>query len=305
MSIADVIISRRMPDFDHYLQQGDSLDDIDEYGFTPLIECAITGQPDIATALLHRKVDINKPDVTGRTALHWAVDNNDIAMTRLLLDYGANANAYTRNGLSVLVYPLLRGQNEIKQMLYDHGAKLEFAQDFILGKLLGHRFELTGDVDIVTATGDFIELDYEGFILEFTVAIVQDSLWRFTNNYSTRHLRSFFAEVQQIMYAFADAGELLLYQQQRELTATHRQRIKQLYKNPCWFSLPQAVGMLYVLSVINSGGLKLIGGKIANKKVVLIFIKLPAQKYLTNNSCSNFSIKSNREIIFIIVLISN
>lgn len=232
MTIANDIISHRMPEFDAYLREGDSLDDIDEYGFTPLIECAITRQIKIAEQLIARKVDINKPDVTGRTPLHWAVDNNDLEMTRLLLAYGADPNAFTRNGLSVLVYPVLRGQDALKQLLYHHGAKLDFALDFINAKLLGHRFELQGDVDIVNANNEFIELDYEGFILEFTVAVVKDALRRFISSYSTRHLRDYFPLFHTIMDAFSEAGELLQFQHQPRLTEQHLKRIAQILKSP-------------------------------------------------------------------------
>ena len=68
MTIANDIISHRMPNFEAYIAAGDSLDDIDEYGFTPLIECAITRQSKIAEQLLARKVDVNKPDVTGQVS---------------------------------------------------------------------------------------------------------------------------------------------------------------------------------------------------------------------------------------------
>lgn len=232
MTIANDIISHKMPDFEAYLHAGESLDDIDEYGFTPLIECAITRQPKIAEQLIARKVDVNKPDVTGRTPLHWAVDNDDLEMTRLLLAYGANPNAYTRNGLSVLVYPVLRGQNALKQLLYHHGAQLDFALDFINAKLLGHRFELTGDVDIVNAEGEFIELDYEGFILEFTVAVVKDSLRRFVSSYSTRHLREHFPSLHSIMDAFTDAAELLQLQHLRMFSDANLKRLGELVKAP-------------------------------------------------------------------------
>lgn len=232
MTIANDIISCRMPEFDFYVSQGESLDDIDEYGFTPLIECAITKQPHIAEQLLGRGVDVNKSDVTGRTPLHWAVDNNDLEMSRLLLEKGANPNAYTTAGLSILVYPVLRGQDSLKHLLYQHGAKLDFALDFINGKLLGHRFELTGDVDIVNAQGEFIELDYEGFMLEFTVAVVKDSLRRFTSSYSTRHLRDYFPYLHEIMDGFAVAAELLQLQQQRFLTDKHRARLAELVRAP-------------------------------------------------------------------------
>ncbi len=232
MTIANDIISRRIPDFDLYVREGDSLDDIDEYGFTPLIETAITRQARIAELLIARGVNINKPDVTGRTPLHWAVDNNDVELSRLLLLHGAHANVFTRAGLSVLVYPVLRGQDPLKQLLYQHGAKLDFALDFIYAKLLGHRFELQGDVDIVNAEGEFIELDYEGFILEFTVAVIKDSLRRFTSSYSTKHLRHHFPYAYTVMDAFAIADELLQLQHQVAITGVHLARLKELIKAP-------------------------------------------------------------------------
>jgi len=232
MSIAQDIISCRMPDFDYYLREGDSLDDIDEYGFTPLIECAITRQPKIAEQLLIRRVDVNKVDVAGRTALHWAVDNNDLDMTRLLLTHGANPNASTNAGLAILVYPILRGQDSIKHLLYQYGAKLDFALDFILGKLLGHRYELQGDVDIVNADGEFVELDYEGFILEFTEAVVNDSLRRFTSSYSTRSLREHFPDLHNIMDAFSMAATLLQLQSQVHLNEQHLAQLSRILQAP-------------------------------------------------------------------------
>jgi len=232
MTIANDIISCRMPDFDLYLREGESLDDIDEYGFTPLIETAITRQANIAEELLARGVDIDKADVTGRTALHWAVDNNDEKMAMLLLKNGANPNAYTNSGLSVLVYPVLRSQNALKHMLYQYNAKLDFALDFISAKLIGHRFELEGDVDIVNAEGEFIELDYEGFILEFTVAVIHDSLLRFTSSYSTKHLRNFFPYLYEIIDGFAVADELLQLQHHVNLSEQDRSRIADYIRSP-------------------------------------------------------------------------
>ena len=232
MTVADDIISGRMPDFDFYLQQGESLDDIDDYGFTPLIECAITRQPAIAEQLLARGVLVNKADVTGRTPLHWAVDNNDLEMTSLLLSHGADANAYTTAGLSILVYPVLRGQDKLKHLLYQRGAKLDFALDFINAKLLGHRYELQGYLDIVNGKGEFIELDYEGFMLEFTVEVIKDSLRRFISSYSTRHLRNHFNIIYTIMDSFYTAAELLKLQQLPKLNAHHKAKLATLIESP-------------------------------------------------------------------------
>lgn len=233
MSIAKEIIARdKAPDFQAVLRRGESLDDIDEYGFTPLIETIITRQPAITLQLLQLGVDINKPDVTGRSPLHWAVDNYDIATTELLLQKGANTNAYTQAGMPVLVFPILRRQNKLKHLLYQHNAKLDFALDFIQAKLLGHRFELTGRVDLHTGDKTFIELNYEGFILEFTIAVIKDSLHRFTSSFSTRHLRPFFPLLYTIMDAFEIAAEFLQLQCQPKLLEEHHQRIAQLLQEP-------------------------------------------------------------------------
>ena len=232
MTIADDIINCRMPDFDRYLREGETLDDIDEYGFTPLIESAITRQLPITEQLLARGANINSPDVTGRTPLHWAVDNEDLPLIKLLLKHNADPNAYTRAGLSILVYPLLREQHDLKHLLYQHGAKLDFAMDFIHGKLWGHRFELSGHVDIVNAQGEFIELNYEGFILEFSVAIIRDSLRRFTSSYSTRHLRQYFPLIYTVMDAFHTAEELLQLQNVPVFQANHFEHLGQLMQSP-------------------------------------------------------------------------
>ncbi len=232
MTIANDILRGQMPDFEAYLSQGESLDDMDEYGFTPLIECVIAKQPEIAKELLARGADINEQDVSKRTALHWAVDNDDYKFTKALLVAGANPNAFTRAGLSVLVYPVLRRQHDIKHLLYQYGGKLDFALDFISAKLLGHRFELTGDVDILTADNKFIEVNYEGFILEFTVAIIRDSLTRFTSSYSTRHLRRHFGLLYGVIDAFEVADKLLQLQRQHSLSEQHRARIAELIEAP-------------------------------------------------------------------------
>lgn len=232
MTIANDIIAGHMPDFSFYKQQGESLDDIDEYGFTPLIESAIARQKDIAEALLEQKVNVNKPDVTGRSALHWACDNNDVELARLLLKHGADPNAYTNTGLSILVYPVLRGCDPIKHLLYQYDAKLDFALDFINGKLIGHRFELRGDMDIVNTKSEFVELDYEGFILEFTVAIINDSLRRFIASYATKHLRQYFPFILKMMDAFTHASQLLQYQQRPKLSQKEWTEIESLIRSP-------------------------------------------------------------------------
>jgi hypothetical protein len=228
MTIAQDIIQGIKPDYEFYIAQGNSLDDIDEFGFTPLIETVICKRIEITKDLLSQGVELDKPDVTGRTALYWAVDNQNLEMVKLLLTSGSDPNKYTKAGMPILVYPILRENHELKNLLYRHGAKIDFALDFINAKLLGHRFELKGDVDIVNGYDEFIELDYEGFILEFTVAITTDSLRRFTNSYATKEYRNTFPIIHRIMDGYNNASRLLRFQQYPELTLEHRQQILKL-----------------------------------------------------------------------------
>lgn len=228
MTLAQDIINGRMPDFDTYLNQGETLDDIDEYGFTPLIECAIARRHDVAEKLILRKVDIEKTDVTGRTALFWAVDNEDKEMIELLIKYNANVNTYTSGGMPLMVYPLLRHREGLKRYLLNNGAHLDFALDYVQAKLLGHRFELQGDVDIVNAKGEFVQVDYEGFILGFTVDLLKDSLMRFIKSYATKHLKAHFPYFHTIIDGFFAAQQLLNLQNVVELNNKQRKRIAQL-----------------------------------------------------------------------------
>src|SRR3990167_9061650 len=232
MSIATDIIYGKEPNIKAVKANGETLDDIDEFGFTPLIESIIANRQEVTAQLLDAGAQINVPDVTGRTPLHWAVYNSNLEITKYLLGRGANPNAYTSDGLSILVYPVLRRNNPLKHVLFQHGAKLEFALDFIHTKLLGHRFSLKGSVDILNAKGDFIEIDYEGFILEFTVALVKDALYRFISSFSTRHLRPSFKYIYPIIDAFEEASHLLALQHVRNFTAEDEEFLRKILQAP-------------------------------------------------------------------------
>lgn len=233
MSIADDIIQGVMPAWDTYQRAGEGLNDYDVYGYTPLMETAICRQPQIAEALLARGgIELEKKDAAGRTALHWAVDNQDMTIVEALLAHKANPNAYTNAGMPALVYPLLREQQDLKNILYRFGARVDFALDYIYAKLLGHRFELSGYVDVINAKGEFIELDYEGFVLEFTVALMGDSLRRFTGSFATRHLREYFPRIYHLMDGINFAEVLLKIQHLPRIEAAERTRLAELVRQP-------------------------------------------------------------------------
>lgn len=210
----------------------ESIHELDEYGYTPLIEAIIFNKEDIVNFLLAEGVDVNEPSITGHTALYWAVENHNLSICQTLLAKGANPNAYSRSSQPILILPVLRQQQELKELLYRYGADLNFAQDYIATKLLAHRFELIGHVDVANNRGKFIELDLEGFFLEFTIGIIQHSLARFKNHYAAKHLRNYFYHLQQIIDAFNIASELIKYQHFAIKTEQYDQRIDYLLNRP-------------------------------------------------------------------------
>lgn len=228
MSLANTIIYGEVEHVRQALQQGADPNEIDEYGYRPLVEAGIANKTDIAQLLLQHGAQVDQEDSTGRTALHWAVENNNAKLCDVLLSHGANPNHYTRSSQCVLVTPILRNATQVKNVLYSYGADLNFALDYINTKLLGHRFELMGAADIVNPKGKFLEVDFEGFFLEFTVSIILQSLSRYRNNFAARGMRRYFKFVRILIQAFDVAAELIRYQQYLTNLDRHSDRIEEL-----------------------------------------------------------------------------
>jgi hypothetical protein len=194
------------------IQQVRDIDAIDEYGYTPLIQTAIVNNPAMTDCVLQAGADPDLPDLTGRTALHWAVDNANHDLVSLLLKAKANPNKYTVASQPVMSKPILRQDASLLALLTEFGADTAFAYDYINAKLLGHRFELAGFVDVVDANGYFTEVSYEGFILEFTLDVIQASLREFKQNYASRHLAEDFYLLDLLLQAYQKGMELTRFQ---------------------------------------------------------------------------------------------
>jgi len=232
MTLANSIIYGNESNVISQLQAGADVNEVDEYGFRPLIEAAIVNKTNIADILIRHGAIVDEIDSTGRTALHWAAENNNLELCSLLISKGADVNHYTRASQPVLINPILRNQSKLKRLLYQNKADLNFALDYINAKLLGHRFELRGEVDIVDHKGKFIELDFEGFFLEFTIGIILQSLERYRNNFGARHLRKYFNYVRYLIDAFNIASQLIKYQQYLIKVEEHKSQIDELLSFP-------------------------------------------------------------------------
>jgi uncharacterized protein len=73
-------------------------------------------------ALIKQKADVNAPEPDGATALHWAVQWNDLAMAGLLIDAGANVDAVNDYGAMPLFLAATNGSAPMIERLLTAGA---------------------------------------------------------------------------------------------------------------------------------------------------------------------------------------
>jgi len=85
-------------------------------------DAAMRGNRAAVQAALARKADVNLPQIDGSTALHWAVDRDDLEMTDLLIRAGARVGARTREGVTPLQLAAINGSAPMLDRLLKAGA---------------------------------------------------------------------------------------------------------------------------------------------------------------------------------------
>ena len=80
------------------------------------------GDREAVRAALARKADVNAPQVDGTTALHWAVERDDVDLAEILLTAGARASARTREGVTPLQLAAINGSARMIGRLIKSGA---------------------------------------------------------------------------------------------------------------------------------------------------------------------------------------
>ena len=208
MQLADAIIYENEPTVVAAIKSGANVNEHDRFGMRPLIQAVICRKPAALQALLDAGADIEQGDFINRTALQWAADRGEVELCYFLLSRGANPNHFSADGQPILVNPILREQLELVELFLQFNVDYQFAQDFISAKLLGHRFELTGEADIVSPDRKFIPLSFEGFNLEFSSGLIRRSLHNFLNSIPGQKYSEYGAKLQRVLHALKNAAQL-------------------------------------------------------------------------------------------------
>jgi ankyrin repeat protein len=87
-----------------------------------IADAAMHGDKTAVRALLERKADVNLAQIDGSTALHWAVQANDVDMAELLLGAGARVSAANRFGATPMFVATTNGNAAMIELLLKAGA---------------------------------------------------------------------------------------------------------------------------------------------------------------------------------------
>src|SRR5688572_11316395 len=79
------------------------------YAEPAIVDVAISGDVKALRSLLRQGADLGAAQSDGMTALHWAVQRRDLAMTDALLDAGADYALTNRTGVRPLYLAAVNG----------------------------------------------------------------------------------------------------------------------------------------------------------------------------------------------------
>jgi ankyrin repeat protein len=85
-------------------------------------DAAMRGDRAAVRAALARKADVNLAQVDGSTALHWAVERDDLELADLLLRAGSRVSVRTREGVTPLQLAAINGSAPMLDRLLKGGA---------------------------------------------------------------------------------------------------------------------------------------------------------------------------------------
>jgi len=96
-------------------------------GNLELVDAVKQGNKATVRALLKQRADVKSAEADGTTALHWAVQADDLEMTQLLVRAGANVNAANRFGVTPLSLAATNGNAALIEALLKAGASAKTA----------------------------------------------------------------------------------------------------------------------------------------------------------------------------------
>ncbi|CAG9946002.1 unnamed protein product [Clonostachys rosea f. rosea IK726] len=112
------------------IDNGSSVDMIDQHGMSPLLWAAVLGHEEMVQLLLKKKAKIEIRDTFNRTPLSLAALGDHKGIVDLLLRSGANVDSYDSSDLTSLFWAVVAGRISVVQSLLAFGARYQDADQF-------------------------------------------------------------------------------------------------------------------------------------------------------------------------------
>ncbi|KAJ3095332.1 Ankyrin-2 [Phlyctochytrium bullatum] len=125
-AIVDILLANGLRNAINYRAKvviGD--DPFPQPGITALHQAAANGHTSIVEKLIKYGADLEKSDLSGQTALSWALRYNHFDTFMVLLRSGADGNAKHKTGSPVLHHAAAEGDMIVVEKLIEHGAELD------------------------------------------------------------------------------------------------------------------------------------------------------------------------------------
>src|SRR5947209_5001230 len=85
-------------------------------------DASMRGDRSAVQSLLQQKADVNAPQIDGTSALHWAVESQDLALVDMLLHAGAKPGAANKAAATPLLLATQNGNAAVVERLLTAGA---------------------------------------------------------------------------------------------------------------------------------------------------------------------------------------
>ena len=123
-SILDAVMRYDVDILRQLIESGSNVNLKDKDGLTPLMMAVMGsfGVEEKVRLLIEAKADVLCQDVSGNTALIWAVVNKNKGAVRMLIEAGSNVNQAEERGITPLIWAAIQGDTDMLQLLMDSGA---------------------------------------------------------------------------------------------------------------------------------------------------------------------------------------
>lgn len=120
----------------------------DDYGESPLFDCARKGKIDIAKKLINYYADVNITNKALEQPIHLAAQKGNIEMLKLLIDAKAQKDRKTAEDKLPIHYAIMGGQSEALKYLIEETNESWFLKD-AYGNTLLHHATKTTNIDVI------------------------------------------------------------------------------------------------------------------------------------------------------------